>query len=75
MPSHVREEPLLFKPGQFYVIASLFGVIEPTLFTTFFKAPAVPCALLAIAITFICRLFAIVFDWKTKSVIRLPEDS
>ena len=70
----VREEPLLLKPGQFYVIASLLGVTEFTFFTTFFKAPVVPCALLAIAITFIFRLFAIVFDWKTKSVMPLPQE-
>ena len=70
----VREEPLLLKPGQFYVIASLLGVTEFALFTTFFRAPVVPCALLAIAITFIFRLFAIIFDWKTKSVVRLPQD-
>ena len=70
----VREEPLLFKPGQFYVIASLLGVAEFTLFTTFFKAPVVPCAILAIAITFLLRLLAIIFDWKTKSVLSLPRD-
>jgi uncharacterized membrane protein YeiH len=35
----VREEPLLFKPGQFYVIASLLGVAEFTLLAFVFHAP------------------------------------
>ena len=52
----VREEPLLFKPGQFYVIASVFGVTEFTLLTTYVHAPVVPAAVSAIAITFVFRL-------------------
>ncbi len=70
----VREEPLLFKPGQFYVIASLLGVAEFTVATTFFKEPVVPCAIVAIAVTFLLRLLAIIFDWKTRSVMTLPRD-
>ena len=52
----VREEPLLFKPGQFYVIASLLGVTEFMLVTTYAHAPIVPAAISAIAITFVFRL-------------------
>src|SRR5258707_5471043 len=33
-------------------------------------APLVPSAILAIATTFVFRLLAILFDWKTKSVMR-----
>src|SRR5437762_93619 len=51
----VREEPLLFKPGQFFVIASLFGVTEFMLLTTYVHAPIVPTAISAIAITFVFR--------------------
>ena len=63
----VREEPLMFKPGQFYVIASLLGVAGFTLLVVYLRAPVVPSALLAIAITFVFRLLAILFDWKTRS--------
>jgi hypothetical protein len=35
----VREEPLLFKPGQFYVTASFLGVAEFMLVTTYGHAP------------------------------------
>jgi uncharacterized membrane protein YeiH len=68
----VREEPLLFKPGQFYVIASLLGVAGFTLLAFVFHAPLVPSAILAMAITFVFRLLAILFDWKTRSVMRPP---
>jgi len=65
----VREEPLMFKPGQFYIIASLLGVSGFMLSVVFFRFPLVPSAISAIAITFVFRLLAIFFDWKTRSVI------
>jgi len=68
----VREEPLLFKPGQFYVIASFLGVAEFMLVITYFHAPIVPVAISAMAITFVFRLLAIFFDWRTKPVMRPP---
>ncbi len=71
----VREEPLLLKPGQFYVIASLLGVSGFTLLAVFFRAPVVPSAIAAIAITFVFRLLAIFFDWKTRSVLHRPRSN
>src|SRR3954464_999177 len=68
----VREEPLFFKPGQFYAIASFLGVAEFMLLTTYVRAPIVPIAISAMAITFVFRLLAIVFDWKTRPVMRPP---
>jgi len=70
----VREEPLLFKPGQFYVFASLLGVAEFMLATTYFHAPIVPAAISAIAITFVFRLLAIFFDWRTRPIMQPPPD-
>lgn len=68
----VREEPLMFKPGQFYIIASLLGVSVFMLLALFFRFPLVPSAISAIAITFVFRLLAIFFDWKTRSVLPPP---
>ena len=68
----VREEPLMFKPGQFYIIASVLGVSLFMLSAIFFQLPLVPCAISAIAITFVFRLLAILFDWKTRSVLPPP---
>ena len=41
----VREEPLMLKPGQFYVIASLLGVSAFMLLAVFFRLPLVPSAM------------------------------
>ena len=66
----VREEPLMFKPGQFYVIASLLGVSAFMLSAAFLHVQVLPAAIIGIAITFIFRLLAILFDWQTRSVWR-----
>jgi uncharacterized membrane protein YeiH len=66
----VREEALLLKPGQFYVIASLLGVSGFALLTVYFRVPLVPSAIVAIGITFVLRVLAIFFDWKTRSVLK-----
>jgi len=68
----VREEPLMLKPGQYYVIASLLGVCSLPLLTRILHVPLIPAAVTAIALTFVIRLLAIQFNWKTKAV--LPED-
>jgi uncharacterized membrane protein YeiH len=64
----VREEPLVFKPGQLYVLAVVVGA---TLFTTLvvrFDKPVENAALLAVGITFVFRLLAMAFNLKTVSV-------
>jgi uncharacterized membrane protein YeiH len=66
----VREEALLLKPGQFYVIASLLGVCGFALLTLYFKVPLVISAIAAILITFIIRMLAVYFNWNTRSVLR-----
>jgi uncharacterized membrane protein YeiH len=68
----VREEPLMLKPGQFFIIASVLGVAGFAVLTQFFRVPIVPSAIAAIAITFVFRLLAIFFDWRTTSVLRRP---
>jgi uncharacterized membrane protein YeiH len=66
----VREEALLLKPGQFYVIASLLGVSGFAFLTVYCRVPLVPSAIAAIGITFVLRVLAIFFDWKTRSVLK-----
>jgi len=70
----VREEPLLLRPEQFYTIASVLGVGEFALLVIVFGVHVVAAAIAAIAITFVLRLLAIFFDWKTTSVIRPPPE-
>ncbi len=68
----VGEEPLMLRPGQYYVVASLLGVIAFALLASFFRVPLVPSAIASIAITLLLRLLAIRFDWKTKPVLPPP---
>jgi len=64
----VREEPLMLRPGQYYFIASVAGVTAFAVLAKFLHGPLVPSALVAIAITFVIRLLAIFFDWKTHAI-------
>lgn len=63
----VREEPLLFKPGQFYVLAALGGCV---LFVGlgYYSVPVEKAAAAGICTTLLLRLLAIRFNWKTFAV-------
>lgn len=64
----VREEPLVFKPGQFYVLAVLLGCSLFLLLALELRMEALPAALITIAATFLFRVLAIQFNWKTNPV-------
>jgi uncharacterized membrane protein YeiH len=63
----VREEPLLFKPGQFYVLAALGGCL---LFVglSYYGLPVEKGAAGGICTTLLLRLLAIRYNWKTLAV-------
>ncbi len=64
----VREEPLLLKPGQLYVLAALLGAGLFTVLVVRFARPVESSGLLAVGTTFVFRLLAITFNWKTGSI-------
>jgi uncharacterized membrane protein YeiH len=66
----VREEPLLFKPGQVYVLAALVGACVFTLLIIQFHMPVQVAGLWAVGVTFVLRVLSILFNWKTVSVRR-----
>ncbi len=66
-----REEPLLFRPGQFYALAAALGSVMYTLLVTETALATIWAAWMAIATTFIFRALAIHFDWKTTAVLDL----
>jgi uncharacterized membrane protein YeiH len=68
----VRDEPLLLKPGQFYTLAALGGCLLFVLLTVNFGMLAPRAALITIASTFVVRVLAITFNWRTKPLHR-PE--
>ena len=67
----VRDEPLLFKPGQFYVLAALGGCV---LFVAlrYYGMPVHEAALSSICVTLLLRLLAIRFNWQTFAVTEWP---
>ena len=63
-----RQEPLVFKPGQFYVLTAVAGAVTFVfLLITLDFSPASAGAG-AVAITIIFRMLAIAFNWQTRSV-------
>ena len=68
----VRDEPLLLKPGQFYVLAALAGCLLFPLLALRFKMDATAAALIAIGATFLFRVLAIQFNWVSPSLGQGP---
>jgi uncharacterized membrane protein YeiH len=63
-----REEPLVFKPGQFYVLTALGGSVAFVVLTVEWGMPATPAAVVATVVTFALRILTIVFNWRTTPV-------
>ena len=68
-----REEPLVFRPGQFYVLTAVAGAVTFVSLAVQLEISATTAAVLAIALTIVFRVLAIVFNWLT-SAIAAPED-
>ena len=65
----VREEPLVFKPGQFYVLVAFLGSVVFVVASQLFDMAAQPAAFIAIGITFAVRLLSIRLDWRTSPFV------
>jgi uncharacterized membrane protein YeiH len=70
-----REEPLVFKPGQFYALAALVGAVTFVCLTVLTRLDATPAALVAIVVTFLLRALSIAFNWRTFPLGRVAENS
>ena len=64
----VRVEPLMLKPGQFYVVAALLGSSLFAVITAITTMTASDAALISIGATFLFRVLAIRFNWQTSMV-------
>jgi uncharacterized membrane protein YeiH len=64
----VREEPLVFQAGQFYLLAALAGCALFPLLTLETALSATQAALVSIAVTFVFRILAIQFNWRTSAL-------
>jgi uncharacterized membrane protein YeiH len=63
-----REEPLVFKPGQFYVLTAFAGAITFVFLTATREFTSTRAALAAVAVTFIFRVLTITFNWRTTAL-------
>lgn len=67
-----REEPLLFKPGEFYALAAFAGVVAFVGIAAGLGVAAERAAVVAIAVTFATRMLSIRMRWHT-TVLEGPE--
>jgi uncharacterized membrane protein YeiH len=68
----VREEPLLFKPGQFYALCAIGGCVLFLALQHWGDMPPNESALITIGATFAVRMLAIRFNWRTTALYRVP---
>lgn len=67
-----REEPLVFRPGQFYVLTALAGAVTFVFLTGQLGVAPTPAAAAAVAVTAVFRGLTIAFNWRTSPVA--PEE-
>jgi uncharacterized membrane protein YeiH len=63
-----RAEPLVFRPGQFYVLTAVAGAVSFVFLTAQLRLSATPAAIFAIVITSVFRVLTIVFNWRTTAI-------
>jgi len=62
------QEPLIFKPGQFYALAALGGAITFVVLQNVLRIPTDATAVATITVTFALRMLGVAFDWRTSSM-------
>jgi len=70
----VREEPLLFKPGQFYALVAIGGCCLFLALIRWTGESPKESAIITILVVTAIRLLAIKFNWRTSAVYREPSE-
>ncbi|HRI16767.1 MAG TPA: TRIC cation channel family protein [Verrucomicrobiota bacterium] len=68
-----REEPLLFKPGEFYALAAAIGCGLFVILTQVFNAPGAGSALISSGVILVVRLLTIRYNWRTTPLRASPD--
>lgn len=63
-----REEPLVFRPGQFYLLTAFAGAVTFVFCRVMIELSPNASAVAAVALTFVFRVLTIVFNWRTAPV-------
>lgn len=64
----IREEPIIFKPGQFYAWAAIMGCGVFVGLVVLADSDETFAAIMATATAFIIRILSVKYDWKTKPI-------
>jgi uncharacterized membrane protein YeiH len=68
-----REEPIIFKPGQFYAGAAIAGCTVFIVLVVTLNADDTLAAIVATAVAFTIRLLSVLFNWQTTSILKEEE--
>jgi uncharacterized membrane protein YeiH len=66
----MREEPVIFKPGQYYAGAAIAGCCIFVVLGQLAGTDATLAAITAIAVTFLIRLLSVKFNWQTRPILK-----
>lgn len=69
-----REEPIIFKPGQFYAGAAIAGTVTYVSLTAIWETDETWAAMAAVACAFILRLLSVKFNWRTRPILKEDQD-
>jgi uncharacterized membrane protein YeiH len=64
----IREEPIIFKPGQFYAGAAIIGCSVFVAMVVLLHSDETFAAIIATATAFAIRVLSVKYDWKTKPI-------
>jgi uncharacterized membrane protein YeiH len=64
-----REEPIIFKPGQFYAGAAILGCSIFVSLALLLNVDNTVAAIIATASAFIFRLLSVKFNWQTRAIL------
>ncbi|GAB1487982.1 trimeric intracellular cation channel family protein [Opitutaceae bacterium] len=67
-----NQEPLAFRPGQFYALVALAGAIQYVFMTVHLELAPTSSAFVTIGTTFILRMLTITLNWKTTPFTPSP---
>ena len=68
-----KNESLLLKPGQYYITASLAGIVVFLLLSMYVGIQAQTAAIVAVALVFIIRMLSYQFNWHTAPAINISQ--
>jgi uncharacterized membrane protein YeiH len=70
-----REEPIIFKPGQFYAGAAIAGTVIYVSLAVLWNDGETWAALAAISCAFVLRILSVKFNWRTRPILKEDQDT